>query len=326
MMRTHWAVIGVFALVACQPADVDVDDDVGEEEVTDLRRPFPSPSEDAITWETPEWTIPAQSERQMCVAHTYGGEAVGIRAQRNYQSPMGHHVTLFGTTVSDREMPDGEQWDCTSLEALSMTDLEPIMIGGSIVEDEDGSLNEFILPDGMGAVLKAGQRIVIQSHYLNTTQSDILVGDAVHLDVIPEAEVEIWAAPLVNTVTDLHIPANTDGYNVTFDCEFEDPYTVLYIGGHLHEWGDSFQTRYTPNGGTEEVIYDIPVWDPVLRDAPQYTDYLDGDFTVDTGDVFTTSCTWNNDEDHELEFPEEMCVTFGMIYPSKVPVICAPDE
>jgi hypothetical protein len=305
-------------LAACGSPDTD-----GGAEPVDLRREFPAASAGAIVWDTPEYTIPAYTEQELCFIGTYTGDDVGIHAQISYQSLHGHHVALFGTTASERDFPDGTSWDCTKPEDLDMTQMEPIIIGGDIQENEEGVQVEFVLPDGMAAKLKSGQRYILQSHYVNTGPDPILVNDQMQLEVIPVEEVTTWSAPLVNTITDFVIPAGEMGYNRTFDCTFDGAYTVLYIGGHMHEWGTHFRTDLTRAGETS-TIYEVPEWDPIFRDAPVYESYGDGEFVVQAGDVFTTSCTWDNDEDRDLEFPSEMCVTFGMIYPATVPVICEP--
>jgi len=309
------------ALIGCA-GDKDADT-AAAGDVMDLRSEFPTPPEGALVYTTPEYVIPAYTEKQFCWITTYDGPDMGIHGQWNYQAQMGHHVTVFGTTVTEREMPDGESWDCTSVEALEMTSLEPIIIGGSIDYTETGVVNEFVLPEGMAAPLEGGQRIVIQSHYVNTFDTDVLVQDEAHLVLMEEQEVQTWAAPLVNTITELSIPAQEEEYTLTFDCTFEESYDLLYIGGHLHEWGTRFSTDWTRDGVTE-TIYDVPEWDPLFRDAPVYDDFGGQAFRVEPGDVFTTHCSWLNDTGDVLEFPAEMCVTFGMIYPANLPVICDP--
>ncbi|MCP4871938.1 MAG: hypothetical protein GY898_24805 [Proteobacteria bacterium] len=247
---------------------------------------------------------------------------MGITEQINYQSLNGHHVTIFGTSTPHHQIADGEQWDCTETEQLDMTSMEPILIGGGILYDDQGVVNEFVLPPGMGAPIESGTRIILQSHYLNVRDHPILVRDAAYLKLVEEDTITTWTAPFVNTVTEFSIPANTAEYALSFDCGWEETFELLYIGGHLHEWGVSFKTEHTDVNGDTTTIYEVKEWEPVLRDAPEYTQYAPGGFVVTPDDTFTTTCTWFNDQDHELDFPQEMCVTFGMAYPSRVPVIC----
>jgi hypothetical protein len=298
--------------------------DTPEDDVVDMRREVPALPEGGVEFVSPEYVIPAGTEKQMCWVTTYEGPDMAIVGQWGYQSPNGHHVVIFGTGATERDLPDGTSWDCTENDSLGMDSLEPILIGGEIEYDDDGVVNSFELPDGFGAPIEQGQRIVLQSHYVNVTQNDVLVQDHAQLALVPEDEITTWTAPLVNTDTSFAVPRDSDEYTLAFDCEFEETYSLLYVGGHLHEWGKAFSLDYTPAGGVPERVYDIPEWRPVLRDSPTYVDFEAGEFQVQPGDTFTTSCTWFNHEDHDLEFPQEMCVTFGMIYPSRVPVICSP--
>ncbi len=311
------ALLPALTLGACTPPEE------AAEEPLDMRRDFPTPGPNTLVFESPEYVIPAFSERQMCWITTYDGPAMGITSQVNYQSLMGHHVTVFGTSTPAHQLEDGEIWDCTETNALEMTNMEPIIIGGQIHEDEQGVINDFYLPEGMAAPLEEGQRIILQSHYLNIRPEPVLVRDAAHLELIEEDAVATWTAPFVNTVTEFAIPPNVEEYSLSFDCGWEETFELLYIGGHLHEWGLRFKTEHTNAAGETEVIYEVDEWEPVLRDAPEYTEYEPGEFVVTPQDTFTTTCTWFNDRDEELEFPAEMCVTFGMAYPSRVPIICA---
>ncbi len=314
-MRVAALLIALFATACGAPA---------EPEPLDLRREFPTPGENTLVYTSPEYVIPSGEERQLCWITTYEGDDMAIVAQVNYQSPNGHHVVVFGTSTPEHQLADGESWDCTETESLDMTSMEPIIIGGGIEFDDEGVINEFSLPAGMGAQLESGTRIILQSHYVNVRDEDILVQDAAYLELVPEDDVETWTAPFVNTVTEFEIPANTDDYSLSFDCGWEETFELLYLGGHLHEWGKTFAVDRTDADGDVSRIYEVEEWEAWMRDAPMYVEFEPGEFVVTPDDTFTTTCTWDNWEDHPLEFPQEMCVTFGMAYPSRVPIICDP--
>lgn len=325
MRWIKWLCFTTMTLMASACSD-DSEDTSPTPSVIDGNVDYPDTSANAIILRTPELLIPAYSERQFCLIDTYRGEDVGIVTQRSYQGLMGHHLSLFGTTLTEADYPDGSLIDCTSSEVMNMAAMEPIIIGGEIIKGETYIINEFQLPEGMAALLNEGQRIVLQAHYLNTGAQAVRVTDEIQLEIVPEDSVTTWAAPYVNTVTNFEIPANTSDFNITFDCTIgsDSPeLTFLYVGGHLHEWGKSFATYHTRDG-VKEKIYEVPVWDPAFRDAPKYLGFEPGEFVARPGDVFTTSCTWFNDTDRSMEFPQEMCVTFGMVYPAKLPIVCDP--
>ena len=310
------------ALTACEKTPDNPAADTGDTS-TDLLREFPEPPDGSLEWVTPEYVVPAYSEQQWCVFGTYEGETVGIISQQTYQSENGHHVVLTSTTANQDDYPDGTVLDCTDPESLPMTDLEPLIVGGDLGNADNNYEGNFTLPSGLAARLKEGTRYVLQSHYVNVTADAIRVQDAIYTQVVPEAQVETWTAPFVHVLTEHPLPAN-QSTALSFTCDWDQDVHLLFVGGHMHEWGTSFATDFNSEAGTER-IYEVEEWDPDYRDKPPYLQFELGEFAVTAGDSFTTHCEWFNDTDTELEFPEEMCVTFGMVYPSKLPLVCSPD-
>jgi hypothetical protein len=317
-----YTLFGMFAMmVGCAaPKEEPV-----PEGVKDLRRDFPEAPEGAMVFTPPEYTIPAFTEMQMCWVGTYTGPDVGVDYLATYQAPNGHHLLLLQITADEDELPDGEAFDCTSDDDLPMTDLEPVFVAGSeVIETEAGPEFSYRLPEGMAVEMEEGIRYVVQSHYVNTTAEDILVNDQLVYTTIPADQVETWAAPMTHVVTDHPIQPG-EQKTLSFDCAWEQDIQVLFLGGHMHEWGTAFSVDWTHGDGTTERLYDIPVWDPLYRDKPPFNDYEGSGLQVAQGDVFTTTCNWFNTEDYVLDFPFEMCATFGMVYPTKVPLICEPE-
>lgn len=309
-------------LAACVPEDAGKQP-ADAEEAVDLRREFPEAPEDGIQWITPEMVIPAYTEQEWCYIFTYEGETVGIDFNGMYQSDYGHHVIVAATNAEDDEYPDGTFMDCTDPDAMPMASLEPLIVGSNIgTLDGETHTYEFWMPDGMAVRLPEGQRLILQSHYVNTTETPILVQDALSIGLVPEDEVETWAAAFIHTDSDFSLPPGQES-TVTIDCTWEQDASIFFMTGHMHEWGTSYKVERLTDDGAE-TIYDVPTWDPLFRDAPPVTAYDIGAFNVSAGETFRTSCSWYNDTDQALEFPQEMCATAMMGYPSKVPVVCEP--
>lgn len=110
--------------------------------------------------------------------------------------------------------------------------------------------------------------------------------------------------------------------SIDFTCEFEADLSVLFMGGDMHEYGKSFSVDWNKSNADVERVYDIPEWDVWMRDAPPYEEYGVGVFDVTAGESFTTTCNWHNTGDSSVNFPSEMCATFGMAYPAEYPMIC----
>ncbi len=313
----------VLSLFGCSPKTAPGTGDTAAEaaiDAEDLRGVFPEPPSNGIVMRPPDMVIPAFTEKQFCWFTRYTGPDMGIRYQATYQSPNGHHVVLMKTLAPEHEFPDDTVFDCTERDTLPMTEMEPVIFGRGI-DDGDGS-SSITLPDGMAVTFNSDTRLVVQSHYINPTDADILVADEIHLDFMPPEQVQTWAAPFAHTAIDFSVPAGEQA-TVSFDCEWGADATVLFLGGHMHEWGHAFSLDWNRTDDTQR-IYDIPEWDPNYRDRPPIQEFADGDFQVSAGDSFTTTCTWDNTTNASLGFPEEMCVTFGFAYESRVPLICAP--
>lgn len=295
------------------------------EDAVDVREDFPEPAwADPLVLRSEPYVIPPGEEKQFCLFDTWEGGDLGVAEFIAYQNQGGHHFIIASTTSTQREVADGTIVDCTETESAGMENFQPLIIGG--VLDVANRVNTFELPEGMAARLKDGQRIILQSHYINTTPDPIVVQDELQLRTLAPEDVDTWAAPFVNTDSDMVIPpaqSPDETFSLEVECTWDKEYTVLYLGGHLHEYGHSFAIDHLPaDAGDEERIYEIADWDPLYRDAPPFADFGGEDFVVQPGDTFRTTCTWHNDSGGDLAFPSEMCVGFGMVYPAGAPVMC----
>jgi hypothetical protein len=91
----------------------------------------------------------------------------------------------------------------------------------------------------------------------------------------------------------------------------------------MHEWGTAFSTDHTV-GETTERIYEVQDWDLEFRDEPPRVDFGETGRALGVGDVLTTTCTWEGNEE-EIVFPYEMCASVGIAWPLTVPLVCDPD-
>ena len=311
-------------LAACSGKDAPTDDTGGAAlDAVDARVDFPDPPEGGKQFVTPEWTIEPYSEVQYCYVTTWHGGDTAITFQGTYQSHFGHHIIFLATKASETDFPDGMQFDCTEIDAMPMEETEPILLT-PVVGSGDPPMYEYTLPEGMGVRLKDGTRLLMQSHYVNTSADRLLVQDAINIGVSPQDTIETWMAPFAHTDVDLSLPPNQES-SWTVTCAWEEEVNLLFMTGHMHEWGSAFTVDWT-HGDETERIYTIDTWDPLYRDAPPINDYQDTPLTISPGDTFTTTCTWWNNTDAVIDFPQEMCATSGMVYPQKVPLICEPDN
>lgn len=304
---------------ACSPKESD-DTGASAEDAVDVRVAddvFGATTADDLVMYGPDLVIEPGQDIMYCLASTYGGDDVGFHEFVVAQGQYGHHFQLFGTTLSDVDLPDGHVWDCTSSNDLPMNDLAPI---GIPTRTSDGGI-QIAYPEGFATKLDNRQRIVVQSHYVNTGTKPIRIRDALMLKTIPVDQVTTWASMYVFNTEQIDLPPH-EATHRDFDCGVPQDIHVLAMLGHMHEWGTTFSVDLTTGGETSR-IYEVPAWESTFRDAPPMQTYQPDEFTLHPGDTVHTSCDWYNDTDQPIDFPHEMCVSVGLGYPLLTASICS---
>jgi hypothetical protein len=308
-------------LSACTPADGDASADTAADATVDVRFPIPDPPPGGLQWVLPDAVIPASSDTTRCYVDTYDGDDIGVNSIATYQAEgYGHHLLFWTGDVDPEIYPDGAVFDCG--DPATMNGWLPLFIVHADHAENGATIATADLPDGMAIALDAGTRLVIQTHYLNTSPSPILARDAVNFEILPEDDVVTWAAPWGHGITDMPLPPG-EATTHTFSCTWPQDVHLLYVFGHMHEHGTAFSLDHISSGGTER-LYDVPEWDPLYRDTPPLLTWDLPGYPVATGDTFVTSCSWFNDTDAALDYPHEMCAAAGIAYPTRIPLYCNP--
>jgi hypothetical protein len=307
-------VLLALALFACSP-DVPVEEDTTVDQRLDAAD-YPLEG-DGLTFVGPDLVIEPGVEKQYCMFGTYTGVDVGVRAYASHQSSIGHHFILMGTTAPASAYPDGTVVDCTDPTDL-MTSFDPLIVPEPVAQGETA----IELPEGIAVKLRQDQRWILQAHYVNTLPDPVRVQDVATVGFVPEDEVTTWAAAFALNNESFSLPPQQET-TLSFDCSFDADLDVLYLTGHMHEWGQAFRMEAgTGTDGLSEVLT-IPEWEREYRDSPPLYRFEPGALRFAAGDTLRTTCTWFNDSDESLAFPKEMCTTAGMVYPSLTPIICS---
>lgn len=312
----------MLSLLACFAVDADQDADSALAPL-DVRFDVPAVPDAGQQWITPDIVVPAYADQHTCIAGTYTGPDIGATQIETFQAEgYGHHLLIWVGELDPELYPDGTAFDCSN--AAVMSGWLPIFIVHPDRTENGAFVASADLPEGMGISLENGTRTIIQSHYLNTTDHDILTRDVINFDAIPAAEVERWAAAWGDGLTDMPLPPGEDTTHA-FDCTWPTDVNILYMFGHMHQHGTSFALDHT-QGGITTRPYEVTDWDPDFRDTPPLTEWQMPGYPVSAGDVFRTSCSFYNDTDKELNYPDEMCASSGILYPSKTPIFCNPGD
>ena len=270
----------------------------------DLREDWREAGENEYRIEVPTMVVPPGEEILFCYYGTYDGPDSGVVGFFP-QEPTGFlHHTLLKRVVDD-EYEDGHLMDCTAPELQWPP--KPVLFE-SVGSGTGGWIN---LPEGIAFKLSQGQRWVADVHYVNVSPDTICMNTAFYLDLVPEAEVDSYAAAFNLDAGGFTLPPEAETTE-SFHCEWEDDLNILSLSGHMHEHGEVFDVLHHSPDSPPASVYRIDDWDPRFQSGAPVTYWEIGEFPVERGDSFETRCTWFNEEDSDLGYPDEMCTTFGV--------------
>jgi len=302
-------------LVACEvgsgPGAVDPPDEV---DCVDHQIDFEGGSDDQYFIEVPTMVVPSGEEIFFCYYGTYEGPDAGVVGFRPGQAQGFLHHTLL-KQVEDDEFPDGHLMDCSAPEYQYPP--KPVLFE-AVGASPAGWIN---LPEGVAFKLSSGQRWVADVHYVNTSPDTICMNTSYTLDLIPEAEVDSYAAAFNLDAGDFELLPGQETTE-SFSCVWEQDVSILSLAGHMHEHGRVFDVLHHTQGASPESVYRVDEWQPQFQSGAPVSNFDFGEFEVLEGESLETVCTWFNDSDHSLAYPDEMCTAFGVAYPLEGPLYC----
>ncbi len=262
-----------------------------------------TPSATRQVFAQPELVISPGTEVMQCwVVDWTPDEDIYIRAFKGHQALGGHHVAAFSSAFP-RE--PGATFDCTDNE--DMVSLSPL-----ILPDPEG---ENLLPPGFAVRLPAKTNIVIQSHYLNTTDRDMLVSDIAEFVIYGGSEPPTVASYLIMNHGEFELSPGVT--STTLECDMETDVSLMLMLGHMHEHGTSMSVTRERNGNSD-ILYGIDQWTVDLRDQPVVKKYAnDEPLRLVAGDHLALTCNYDNRTEGPLKFPEEMCTMVSYYYPAR---------
>ncbi len=222
-----------------------------------------------------------------------------FRATRGKQMTGGHHVAVFYA-----QMPSAnhEPHVCTDEEMTNY--LFAAGAGGEGGQDTS-------MPPGVGLRIDTGRQIVLQSHYINTSDEPRVVMDMVDIELttIEESPTVVDSFAMIDST--FEVPARTRGYERIKECRIDQEMDIYLLLGHTHEQGVFFEIEHLPaSGGPSETLYHATDG-PLLRDNPQIRTW-ETPMHFNVGDVLRMTCRWDNMTESPLAWPSEMCV--GLMY------------
>jgi hypothetical protein len=253
--------------------------------------------------------IPASGDLTWCtyIANPFERE-VDVVQSRGFQSKFGHHAILMEVVGAEGRL--GESHECTDSD---MTNAR-FLAGGS------DAAAQFKIPDGVAFRIKKQSVLMIQTHWINTSQTPT-VGQTVFNIGVKDPDGTRQSAQLFAAYTaNVALPPRGPAHAKT-ECTIKQDMSLFALGGHAHEWGTHVRLT-VDRDGKNETLYDHD-WQPHYQADPPLNYFeTKAPLRFKAGDVLHVECDYQNVTDAEIRFPREMCVGMGFYFPGTADIQC----
>jgi hypothetical protein len=171
--------------------------------------------------------------------------------------------------------------------------------------------SDYTFPAGIALKLPAGTSLDLNSHYVNSSQQEIVGQAEANLYTIPASQVTTVANTLNLANTDLTIPAGRDT-TITKTFKFTKTTNVIGLTSHMHARGQKFVIKISGGARDGEIVYTSTTWDhpPILT--------FDTPIVLKSGEGLTSIVTYKADPSKTVRFgltsQDEMDIIFGYWY------------
>jgi hypothetical protein len=251
-------ILGVIALAAasggCEPEETI---DFTDVQLDPLNR-------DGVQYETPVFEVPQGEEIQDCYFFTMpdldGGQDYWVDRVRLGSNPGSHHANVFRVkTVTNLGTPDQGDFvhngEC--FKSGNWADW-PLVVNNQSSDPENGFF-DWRLPAGVAYRFSPGERIMVQTHFVNAATQQTPFKGKVVLDLYrSKTAAPVEMGTLFATQQSIRICRSNPRPSYTGGCSFRhDGVTIAAANGHFHSRG---------------VRFDVFKWDGISTAPPPEAD------------------------------------------------------
>ncbi|MHB8418831.1 MAG: hypothetical protein ACYDCL_12195 [Myxococcales bacterium] len=308
----RWMLLLLPAVVCCGRGGPPATADGGESQY--LSGFDPPPVQTGYTrYVAPVVTVdPGQSEifcQYISPAFTSDTDVVNVTGA---QSSFGHHVVVYATSFT---APVGTSRLCNNQDMLSVRFL------GAIGGEGTGQIGK-ILPPGVLFRIPAGQALMLNTHFINTSTQPIQGQAVMDLKLATPSPSDQVAGFYTNVTDQFQLsPGNPSPQSTTVSCVVQQDMNFFAFGDHMHYLGFSAQSTLVKADGGTVTLQDDPSWTPEMMFNPNINTWSTPYVQVQAGDTIRTTCSWINDGTEAVTFPTEMCAGFGFFLPGGGPEV-----
>ncbi|HVU03012.1 MAG TPA: hypothetical protein VHC69_33900 [Polyangiaceae bacterium] len=169
------------------------------------------------------------------------------------------------------------------------------------------------MPATVGLPLPVGSQLMMNMHFFNV--GDAVSNPVVKLNVLYANDVQYKAGAMVSFNTQINVPPGGT-QTVGGTCSAPAGSNFFLMSTHTHKWATSADVNYVSGGQTTNIVHTTDYENPGTHvwQAPNF-------LTTKSGDTFTYSCSYQNDENFAITVGEtasrnEMCMAIGYYFPA----------
>lgn len=241
----------------------------------------------------PQFSIEPGRESQNCyfvkVPDLDNGNDVFIHRVVTAINPGSHHVNVFRVkTIAGLDPAAGTPiklgpYDATEIEGSDDFDHNPCwnsanwadwpLVANSQHSNVGDLKTDWVLPDQVGLRLHPGEQLMIQTHFVNTTDQPAEYGGRVGINFYryddPRPPIEMGT--LFATQQNIRICKSTPQPTFSGTCRFPNAVTIAAANGHFHKRGvnfaiSSWDGTSTAHPAPAAQFYDSSSWDdPIME-------------------------------------------------------------
>ncbi len=166
---------------------------------------------------------------------------------------------------------------------------------------------ESAMPEGVGFVLRGGQRLVFNYHAFNSTDAPIETKHKLNLHFVDQVDKPARTFGFYNQY--FQVPAGSERAFAD-ECHFKDEVLVWSLTRHTHRLGTDFRVWWSGGEHDGELLW-------TSRDWEQDINYrFDEPIVIPAGVGFRWECAFDNPTEETVVFgpqaTDEMCILFGL--------------
>lgn len=166
------------------------------------------------------------------------------------------------------------------------------------------------LPTNYGVLVPAGSQLVINHHWINTSDQAIKGQAMMLVRQLPSGGDTVLAGSFPMLGLGWSIPAEGQ-LSYSTECKYTEDVSYVLALGHMHEFGQHVNVDIEKSDGTTESLID-QAWSAdsgTTAGGKIFT--LDDPYVIHSGDTVKLTCNWANTTTDPIAFPREMCIFFG---------------